>query len=104
MHLCENKSKEMEKSEYREILKEELVLAVLTCKDIFNVRDAGLYMQKTEDHVRSLCNENKIKANKPNGKAWYMRRRDVEDYLMGFNSNTVEEEANLQAQQYLFKK
>lgn len=93
----------MQESEIREIFKQELAIIALNYKEVFTIPEASKYLEITEDYMRKLCKTKKVKANKPNGKTWYIRRTDIENYAMGISDDTVKDEALRQAQQYELK-
>lgn len=87
----------------REIIKEEFNLIALSYKEVLTVPEGAKYLDITDDYMRKLCNWGKVKANKPNGKTWYIRRTDIENYAMSITDETVKDEALRQAQQYELK-
>ena len=93
----------MQESEFRELLREELRQIALNYKDVLTIPEGAKYLAISEDYIRKLCSQGKIKANKPNGKTWYIRRADIENYAMSITDETVRDEALRQAQQYELK-
>lgn len=93
----------MQESEFRELLREELRQIALNYKEVLTVPEGARYLAITDDYMRKLCKGGKIKANKPNGKTWYIRRTDIENYAMSISDETVKDEAEKQAQQYILK-
>lgn len=94
----------MDTNTIREIIKEEFNLIALSYKDVLTVSEGAKYLAITDDYMRKLCNGGKIKANKPNGKTWYIHRNDIINYAMSRTDETVQDEAKRQAQQYILKK
>lgn len=93
----------MDSNSVRAIVKEEINQLALNYKEVFTIPEGAKYLSITEDYLRKLCNKGKVKANKPNGKTWYIHRMDIINYSMGRTDETIADEAKRQAQQYILK-
>jgi prophage regulatory protein len=78
------------KKELEEI-KRILLAQSLHTKPFFNVPEAALYTDLSEDAVYRLIQNRKLKHSRPNGKRIYIERTHLEDYMRLNTVRTIDE-------------
>jgi DNA-binding transcriptional MerR regulator len=72
-----------------------LVQQTLPNKEVFNSREAALYMGLSPDYVCTLARRNLFPSSRPNGGKRYYQRSDLHNWLLsqGRESNSPTSEA-----------
>ena len=72
-------------------LKREMKNSSLYRKRIYTMKEAALVSNVSESYIQKLISSNQIPHSKPTGKLIFIRRRDLEKFLMKNYVNTSEE-------------
>ena len=72
-------------------LKREMNISNLYRKRIYTMKEAALVSGVSESYIQKLISSNQIPHSKPTGKLIFIRRRDLEKFLMKNYVNTSEE-------------
>lgn len=72
-------------------LKREMKRIHLYRKRIYTMKEAALVSGVSESYIQKLISSNQIPHSKPTGKLIFIRRRDLEKFLMKNYVNTSEE-------------
>lgn len=72
-------------------LKREMKKSNLFRKRIYTIKEAALVSGVSESYIQKLISSNLIAYSKPTGKLIFIRRRDLEEFLMKNYVNTSEE-------------
>ncbi len=72
-------------------LKREMKNSNLFRKRIYTMKEAALVSGVSESYIQKLISSNQIPHSKPTGKLIFIRRRDLEKFLMKNYVNTSEE-------------
>lgn len=73
------------------ILRREIKISNLYRKRIYTMKEAALVSGVSESYIQKLISSNQIPHSKPTGKLIFIRRRDLEKFLMKNYVNTSEE-------------
>ena len=70
-----------ELEEIKSLLLELKEMQSLSCKQIFNVREASLYTGFSEKYIRCLCNNGAISYSQPE-RSIFIKKKDLDAYMM----------------------
>ena len=80
-----------------------LIEQTLTNKEVFNSKEAGLYMGLSPDYVCTLARMGKFPSSRPNGGKCFYKRSDLHHWLLSRSrvvSSAIREAEKMSIQEY----